>query len=354
MKEQPMNQRATNLRIKRHYSIIAHSPDIVELRHGVWNPISFTLTDEDESGYLFRLLTRLDGSLSPRELAKAENVPRAEVEALLDHLIELGVVESGPSSSLDYYLDHIVPTLQPVHRPTVHRPVLLLGDPDMNREIQRYLESSLKDTEVTALTAEDPVWLALSDNDPSWLTSGIAFQEKVGLFETWKNKLIVFTMKVINPIQLRTLNRIVLEHRVPWIHAALDGPFLFVGPTFVPHRSPCYECFETRVMMNLRENASYQRYKQTLVKGGIKNGELPIIEPALVGLLASHTALEALNFVLTDRAFTMSKVLAIYLPTMEFTFNEVFRVPSCKACSPVAERDDKELYFDLRALIHER
>jgi thiazole/oxazole-forming peptide maturase SagC family component len=161
-------------------------------------------------------------------------------------------------------------------------------------------------------------------------------------------------MKIINPIQLRILNRVVLEHRVPWIHAALDGPFLFVGPTFVPHRSPCYECFETRVMMNLRENASYQRYKQTLVKGGIKNGELPSIEPALVGLLASHTALEALNFALTDRAFTVGKVLAIYLPTMEFTFNEVFRVPSCKACSPVAERDDKELYFDLRALIHER
>ena len=36
------------LRIKRQYSIVAHSPDVVELRHGVWNPISHTLTDESD------------------------------------------------------------------------------------------------------------------------------------------------------------------------------------------------------------------------------------------------------------------------------------------------------------------
>src|SRR6266568_2074308 len=98
-----------NLRIKRQYSIIGHSPDIVELRHGVWNPISFTLNDESESGHLFNLLTHLDGSLSPLELARAENVPQAEVEALLDHLIQLGVVEASSSNPLDYYLDNIVP-----------------------------------------------------------------------------------------------------------------------------------------------------------------------------------------------------------------------------------------------------
>jgi len=346
-----MNQRR-NLRIKRHYSIVAHSPDVVELRHGVWNPISFTLTDEAESGHLFKLLTRLDGSLSPKELAKAENVPRAEVEALLDYLIELEIVESNSTSSLDYYIDHIIPTLQPVASETVSQSILLLGNPGMSREIQGYIKGSLKDADVTSLTPDDPLWLALSEDDTYWLTNGIAFQEKVGLFEAWQDKFIVFATKRINPIQLRTLNHVALEHRVPWVHAALDGPFLFIGPTFVPHRSACYECFETRVMMNLRENASYQRYKQALVKGDIHYGELPI-EPALVGLLASHTALEALNFVLTNTAFTVNKVLAIYLPTMEFTFNEVFRVPGCTVCSPMAERDDKELYFDLRALIRE-
>ena len=34
------------LRLKRHYSIVAHSPDLVELRHGVWNPESYTFRDD--------------------------------------------------------------------------------------------------------------------------------------------------------------------------------------------------------------------------------------------------------------------------------------------------------------------
>ena len=39
------------------------------------------------------------------------------------------------------------------------------------------------------------------------------------------------------------------------------------------------------------------------------------------------------------------------LPTMEFTFNEVLRLPGCSACGGLFEREDKELHFDLRALI---
>jgi len=97
------------LRLKRHYSIVAHSPDDVELRYGVWNPLSFTLADETKSGHLLRLVTRLDGSLTPAQLAHEENVPRGEVEALIDHLLSLGVLEPEASNSLDHYLDDIVP-----------------------------------------------------------------------------------------------------------------------------------------------------------------------------------------------------------------------------------------------------
>lgn len=345
-----MNQQK-NLRIKRHYSIIAHGPNIVELRYGVWNPISFTLTDEAESGHLYKLLNRLDGSLSSSELAKAQNISRADVEALLDHLIQLGVAETGSSTSLDHYLDDVVPTLKPVDdKAPPDLPIVLMGDPDLTLEIQRYLKGSLIDTDITVVNAHDPAWLALSENDTSWLMNGITFQERVEIFEKWRNKFLILATKVINPILFQSLNRVCLEYRVPWIHSAIDGPFLFIGPIFIPHRSACYECFETRVIMNLRENASYHRYKQAIVEGIIKYGRLPI-EQVLLGLLASHTALETLNFVQTENSFTVGKVLAIYLPTMEFTFNEVLRVPGCTACSPSSERDDKELYFDVRAFI---
>ena len=50
---------------------------------------------------------------------------------------------------------------------------------------------------------------------------------------------------------------------------------------------------------------------------------------------------------LTDANFTVGKVLAVHLPTMEFSFNEVLRVAGCPGCGPSSERDDHELYFEM-------
>jgi hypothetical protein len=61
--------------------------------------------------------------------------------------------------------------------------------------------------------------------------------------------------------------------------------------------------------------------------------------------------MEALNFALAGTSFTVGKVLCVYLPTMEFTYNEVLRVPGCTACGSAPERDDRELYFDIRSLL---
>ena len=341
----------TNFRIKRQYSLIPHSPDRVELRSGVWNPVSFTLTDEATSGHLFKVLSRLDGSRTPTELAKQAGIPRAEVEALLDHLGDLGVIESAPTTALDHYLDTIVPW-RANDQTQNNRPVILMGDPDITQEIERYLKDGLQGTDLLVPNESDPAWLTLAENDTSWLMDSIEFQERMSLFEQWRDKLLVVAMKSVNPSQLRVLNRICMQLRTPWIHAVIDGPFLFIGPIIVPHRSACYECLETRVMMNLREHASYQRYKQIIAEGQVKNGQLSVL-PVILGLLAAHTALETLNFALTGSSFTINKVLAIYLPTMEFTFNEVLRNPSCTACSSSSERDDKELYFDMGAFIEE-
>ena len=43
-------------RIRRHFSVIGHSDDVVEVRHGVWNPVSHTLRDDSGSGSLFRIV----------------------------------------------------------------------------------------------------------------------------------------------------------------------------------------------------------------------------------------------------------------------------------------------------------
>src|ERR1043166_622794 len=96
-----------NLRIRPHFSIVAHSPDVAELRYGAWNATSFTLRDDTHSGKLTRLLTRLDGMSSIAQIASEEGVSRGEIESLVEHLNELGILESEPSNALDFLLDHL-------------------------------------------------------------------------------------------------------------------------------------------------------------------------------------------------------------------------------------------------------
>jgi bacteriocin biosynthesis cyclodehydratase domain-containing protein len=340
-------------RIKRHYSIVAHSADTVELRYGVWNPVSFTLNDESKKGCLHRLLSGMDGSVALAALAEREKVPRGELEALADHLDQLGVLETGPSNSLDYYLENLVPGggRVPVgqHRPL---PVKLLGDDYLCGCLARMLADDGADLAVDLPAGGDPAVAALIDPDTSWLSDGLRFEERLTAFEGWRDSLIVYVQRVINPIRFRTLNRICLAIGTPWLHAAFDGPFLFVGPTVVPNRTACYRCFETRVAINLRETASYARYKGAIAEGRVQAGCLPV-EGVLGSMLCSHAAWEAMSYATTRHSFTTGKVLAIYLPTMEVSFNDVLRVSGCEDCGPVSERDDRELYFDLRSVILE-
>ncbi len=341
------------MKLKRYFSVVSHGADIVELRNGVWNPTSITLTDESKSGFLFRILSRLDGSNSPAKIAKDEKVPVAEVEALIDHLIQVDAIESKSGSALDQYLDQCVPGLKGESTVAIpERPLLLIGDHALTSMIQAQLAACLPEARVNILD-DDPGLHILQRNETAWLLDGLAFQEQLLQFAHWKGATIVFVTEVINPVQSEILNRVCIELKIPWIHAAIDGPFLLVGPTFIPSRSACYRCLETRLLMNMRGNSGYQAYKRAIIEGEIKRGEVPMAA-ILRSLLASHVALETLNLAVTETSFTVSKILSIYLPTMEFTFHEVLKVPGCEACGSSAERDDRELYFDIRAIFEER
>jgi bacteriocin biosynthesis cyclodehydratase domain-containing protein len=334
-----------HLRLRPHASVIVHGPDDIELRHGIWNPVSYTISDGAREGMLARLVTRLDGSLSPAELAAAEGVPREQVERLLDRLLELDLLESRPSSALDAYLGTAAPwraddTVKPGQR------VLLIGDQALVEPVATHLRAVLTDNPVEVAAPGDPALAVLDDPDTSWLTDGLACEERFGAFEPWQGSVLVAPNRTVDPNRLTVLNRACLRNGIRWLHAAMDGPFVFVGPAFLPGESPCYECLETRIFLNLRDGANYQRYKQALAAAQVRLGAPPLLAP-VGGVLASHLALETLNLLLTGWTFTVGRMLALHLPTMEFSFPEVLRVPGCPGCGSVPERDGEALYYEL-------
>jgi len=338
-----------NYRIRPYFSVVAHSPDIAEIRYGVWNPTSCTLRDESNSGTLTRLLLRLDGTSSVNEIADSEHVATRDVEQLLERLNELGMLESASTNALDFVLERTPGASGAWVKPPDHPiPVAIIGDAELAGTIADLLRGSLPDLSVVVrpeprdLNSMQSV--AESDDD------ALVFQAELSHFEHWRNHLLIVAQRVIDPEWVHRINRICLALRTPWLHTALDGPFLFIGPLTVPNRSACFDCFETRVMMNLRESASYQRYKRAIVQRLVRVGVVPI-EPVVRNLLASHVTIEALNYLLTEHSCLIGKVLSIYLPTMEFTYHEVLRLPNCRSCAPQPAATRRELYFDVTAVM---
>jgi len=331
------------LRLRPHLSVVVHSPNDVELRRGVWNPVSFNLVDKAQQGNLARLVLRLDGTVSPARLAAEEGVPRQQVEQLIDHLIQLDVLEREPTNVIDGLLADTAPwRVDPTAKPG--RRVVIVADEDLRPLLQTMLAQVFRDSNVDELS-DGSCWELLADNDISWMIDGLATEKRLQPFEDLQDCTLVVAQRIVNPIRMRVLNRGCLRYRIPWVHAAFDGPFAFVGPTFLPYESACYECLETRVYLNLREGASYQRYKAALAAAQVRFGTPPLAAP-LASMLCGHLAVEAANLVLTGYSCTTGRMLSIHLPTMEFSFPDVLRIPGCAGCGSVPERDGLALYYD--------
>ncbi|MHB1949122.1 MAG: TOMM precursor leader peptide-binding protein [Gammaproteobacteria bacterium] len=341
--------KASNLRIKRHFSLIPHSPQQVEIRSGVWNPTSYQINDDSSTGKLYGILKDLDGNYAPQEIAKRHQISRAEVEGVLDHLQQLDVLETTASSWLDCHTENL-----PLQGGAIdlEKNILIIGDSKASYEIQRILVNNAKQKPIETFGLEEPLIKKLKDND-QWLFDGFLLQEIIEAYSWWQDYFIVLALTQNDPVLVMRLNQINQALGIPWIHGVIDGPFIFIGPTFTGKNGPCYHCFEKRVSMNLREYASYQRYKDSMIKQSSHRNLRDAVNPVLVNLLAAHLSMEILNYQLTKSCFTKGKVLSIYLPTMEICFNDVLRLSGCHVCGAVPQRDDHQLYFDYQTLLED-
>jgi thiazole/oxazole-forming peptide maturase SagC family component len=337
-------------RIKPYFSTIIHNPNMVELRYGVWNCISHLLNDENEEGILSKIILRLNGQFTPAEIADELEISRSKIESMLDYLLQFNVLQVHSESFFDYYVENLIPTLK---RPNqinyqASMPVIFLGDNIINYKIRAQLEEILNIEMI-----EDPIlWSLILKSGDDWLFDALEQEQFIEAFRVWQGKFIIFSSQHINPILATRLNRIAYELNISWLHLAIDGPFIFIGPTFQGNKGPCYDCFETRIGMNLRESNSYQNYKNALQKNHVYNQDDPLLA-ITSNLLATHGTMEILNYISTRCSFTTNKTLSIFLPTMEFIFHDLIRLTACRTCGSLSHRDNTQLYFDYQKIAEE-
>lgn len=344
------------IRIKPYLAIIAHTPDVVELRAGVWNQVSFTIQDDTKSGLLYQFIKALDGTHSLSEITRALTMPRSEAEGIIDYLLQLDVLENGASNAFDYFTDIYTPAFKSKQKDpetVINTKIVVISESTLGCEIKARLMETTPLKTIELIDEHSELFQLLNNNDSSWMHNALLFEELLLNFKALEGGFVVLALENINPIFTKKFNRIATALNLSWIHAAIDGPFIFIGPLFESCKTACYECFETRISMNLREYSAYQSYKAALVEDKImRKSEFPM-KPLLNSLMISHLAMEVLNFALTGCCFTKNKVLSIYLPTMEITFNEFVKVSTCQNCGAQPHREDSQLYFDVQGLLKE-
>jgi hypothetical protein len=331
-------------RIGPEWTLVAHGPDTVELRTGVWNTQTLTLNDDSRQGHLWLVLKALREGRTADAITADTGVPSTDVEALIDQLIGLGVISNGSRSALDTYLGDAASGRSGVTAAPAR--VVLLGDNPIHERVLVDLGGRLG-CPVDVLGTETSLFAALTALEPQSFTDGLGAEAIGEQFRELVDTFVVCAATRNDPVRFQILDDLARIVGFTWIHAVIDGPFVYIGPTVVPFRTAGYRTFEARVAMNIRENESYLKYKEALVDHRVIESGSAVFEP-LAGLVASHVALEVANWVATGSNFTVNKVLGIYLPTMEIAYHEIMPLPGEGARSPLQNRDATGLYFDIR------
>ncbi len=331
--------------VPEHIVIVPHGNNIVEFRKGTWHARSIILTDESDSGSLYRICAALDGTRTIHDVAKLTKTPANSVADVVDTLTDLQLVVMDPIGLLRLGTVALLGAESSRLR-LRFKDVLVIGDREISDSVIEAISPALGELGVAVSSVSTELIDACR---VAGTTYDALEREKSLLGSDWmRDRFVVYCNSHVDPITCKGLNLCFMHHHTPWLYAAVDGPFVLIGPLFVPGDTSCFECFETRIAMNLRDNKSYVEYKQALASGlAVRSGTSPIIR-LLYRLLASHTAIEAFNFAFSGRSTLIDKMLAIHIPSMEFSYHEVLRMPYCSACGAKPDRDASELYFSIR------
>ncbi len=356
IQESTSKRKIDHLKIKSYFSLIPHSLNQVELRKGVWDSVSYMLNDDTEKGVLFYVLSDLNGENSVSDIAKKYNLSRSDIEGVVDQLHQLNVIDFYATSILDHYVDQACPSVMQRHYATdgvSAKELIVFTDNECFAVILDNLASYVDKSKIALYSNESDLYASILNSTDDWLYDELKLERMLAAFSRLKNKFIIILQKNMNPVFCSRFNVIANYLKISWIQAAIDGPFLFIGPLITTQRGACYECFETRVSINLRQHDSYVRYKQAIVDQNIYHRAYDVLHKPLINLLVSHLSLEVINYIAFGTSFLRSKVLSIYLPTMEIVFNDVLRLSTCSVCGVVEHKDNSQLYFDYQSIFLE-
>lgn len=303
--------------------------DEIQFRIGPGSSPVLTLADNDGSGKLESLLRRLTAGDHVEDLLLAfEEDDRPEIARVLHALLDEDVLrdrtELADRSSVDGYVS-VHPLLDADSiEPHLSDRVLLISVGDTGR----LLASDLRDAGLENLALWEPL-----ETDPGACGDAVERVEaddRSGRDEIDRADCALLVTDRPTPELDRTVNETAYETGTSWISGRIRGFQGYVGPTIVPGKTACYECFRTRYLANTDERASYRAFERS-------EGTLETLAP-FARVVAGYLALDLLQLLVNGTGLTAGNVLRFDFFEMSVESNTVLKLPRCQTCSTVGER----------------
>ena len=338
------------IKLKKHLSIVYHNKNCVEVRDGVWNSNSYIFSDSDKEEKLWKLFEELNPNEDMVDDSSQSDRFHRDFKHLTEELSHLDLLDDPNEWNSDdnqRYFHSASTNITPSSQ------IAVISDGVVSRFIAENLKHHPNKYDSAGPEHFSELRTLLTTQDLT-KKSEIEISELSGSFSALENRFVICVEDEPDPIFFKNFDMIARNLNISWIHGVTDGPYLFIGPTFIQRGlSPCYGCLESRFLMNCQEPVHYQNYKKALLKESVTHGACVQARSHIPLLLAGHILHEVHQFLSSDKNITTGKVLAIHLPTMCFTYHDILKLSGCRSCDSFTPAVKSQLFFDYQSCVQE-
>jgi hypothetical protein len=334
-----MIEKSLRHRLRPDVTVIRHAANNYEFRFGIWNSHSiFAALEADVE--LLGLLGELPSNSTASELAKKYGLSVGDLEDLLRHLEnEKLFINDVPEPMFSLFGSHNF------GREGQRSSFVIVSESRQADLLERGLASVGATVRFMSPKLMNEILLASRDLPDDFAISTVSVAARQEL----EGSTVVFLDEVNNPLFINLLAAVSRELCCPFLPIIADGPFLFIGPMYLDP-SPCFECFETRLLSHVRDKLSYAAYKNSFAHGGSlvkKNSGLSVWSKNIAESLGTS---QCIAFHMSGSCHVADKLLSVYLPTMEFVYHDLLSVSSCKTCGVSGGEVQPASHFSLSNL----
>ncbi len=329
--------------------LVLISDDEVLIQFGLRSRPSELLRDQDVSGLLGRTIGRvLQGSATVGELlAQARPGQEGDARALLVDLIERGILTNPIVSPIEQYIRY---TFTGQSQLATSQVAVLGAGPLGARVAQDLLQHGIAGLTLLDDRLIDSSYRAYMpfrlNKNQEGMRADIALCEALGsTARTLDARLDAagieaamleadLAVLVLEQPDLRTahlVNRYAIRERKPWLLATIDGNFGMVGPLFLPVETACYNDYRTLAFAATPNRGMARKHREYLLEHR-GTGSFFTGLPSYAEIVAGHTSLAAVHFLLRGSCFALGRVMVIDFDHMQFDVEDVLKLPRCPVC----------------------